>query len=138
MAVRLVLAQQQHERELALADLRHRHEREPVPGRPEHELERADVRERRDEQLRIGADVGGAEAALEDHLAVVERADVERDRPGVDARDSGHTSSSLAISYTASVSRIWSLLSNSRRTQVLCTFIFGPPIASAPSTSLPS
>ena len=46
VAVRFVLAQQQHERELALADLRHRHERKPVAGRAEHELERADVRER--------------------------------------------------------------------------------------------
>ena len=40
-AVRLVLAQQQHQRELALADLLDGNERQPVAGRAEHELERA-------------------------------------------------------------------------------------------------
>jgi hypothetical protein len=95
-AVRFVLAHQQHERELTLADLLHGNERKPVTGRAEHELERAVVHERLDEQLRIGAHVAGAKAALERGLAVVEHADVERDRPRVDARHSGQTSS-LAI-----------------------------------------
>ena len=43
----LVLAQQHHERELALADLLAGHERQPVAGRAEHELERPVVHERR-------------------------------------------------------------------------------------------
>jgi hypothetical protein len=85
-AVGLVLAQQQHERELALADLLDRHERQPVAGRAEHELERAVVHERPDQQRRIGAHVDGAEAALEGDLATVERAHVERDGARVDAR----------------------------------------------------
>ena len=46
-AVGLVLAQQHHERELALADPLAGHEREPIAGRAEHELERAVVHERR-------------------------------------------------------------------------------------------
>ena len=73
-------------------------------------------------------------------LAVVEDADAERDGPRVDARDTraAAQTSSLATSYTASTSSTWSLLSNRRRTHALCTFIFGPPIASAPSTTLPS
>ena len=45
-AVRLVFAQQHHERDLALADLVDRHERQPVAGGAEHELERAVVHER--------------------------------------------------------------------------------------------
>jgi hypothetical protein len=47
--VRLVLAQQQHESELALADLLDRNERQPVAGWPKHELERAVVHERLDQ-----------------------------------------------------------------------------------------
>ena len=113
------------------------HERQPVAGGAEHELERAMLHERLDQRGRIGAHVLGGEGALEDHLAVIEHADIERDRPRIDARDAGQTSS-LAVAYTASTSMTWSLLSNSRRTHALCTFIFGPPIASAPSTSLPS
>ena len=96
-AVRLVLAQQHDERELALADVLAGHERQPIAGRAEHELERPVVHERLDQRRGIGAHVGGAEAALEDDLAAVERADVERDRPRVDARDPraawAHTSS---------------------------------------------
>ena len=140
-AVRLVLAQQHHEPELALADPRAGHERQPVAGRPEHELERAVVHERRHQRRGIGAHVDGEEAALEDDLAAVEHAHAERDRPRVEA---GHTrtaaaqTSSLATSYTVSVSKTLSLLSNIRRMQVLWTFIFGPPMASAPRTSLPS
>ena len=140
-AVGLVLAQQHDERELALADLLAGHERQPVAGRAEHELERAVVHERLDQRRGIGAHLGGAEAALEDDLAAVERAHVERDRPRVDARDARAgwaQTSSLATSYTVSVSKTLSLLSNIRRMQVLWTFIFGPPMASAPSTSLPS
>ena len=138
--VGLVLAQQHHERELALADLLAGHERQSVAGRAEHELERAVVHERRDQRRGIGAHVDRAEAALEDDLAAVEHAHAERDRPRVEA---GHTrtaaqTSSLATSYTVSVSKTLSLLSNIRRMQVLWTFIFGPPMASAPSTSLPS
>ena len=91
--MRLVLAHQQHERELALADLLGRDERQPVAGRAEHELERAVVGERRDQRRRIGAHVVGAEAALEDDVAVVERAHVERDRARVDAGDAAQTSS---------------------------------------------
>ena len=94
--VRLVLAHQQHQRELALADLLDRNERQPVAGRAEHELERPALHERVDQQRRIGADVGGAEAALEHDLAAVERADVERDRARVDAGDARQTRS-LAI-----------------------------------------
>ena len=98
-AVRLVLAQQQHERELALADLLDGNERQPVAGRAEHELERAVVHERLDQRRRIGAHVDGAEAALEHDLAAVERAHVERERARVDAGDArtAAQTSSLAI-----------------------------------------
>ena len=139
-AVGLVLTQQHDERELALADLVAGHERQPVAGRTEHELERAVVHERLDQRRGIGAHVGGEEAALEDDLAAVERAHVERHGPRVDARNTraAAQTSSLATSYTVSVSKTLSLLSNIRRMQVLWTFIFGPPMASAPSTSLPS
>ena len=100
MAVGLVLAHQQHERELALADLLGRHERQPVAGRAEHELERAVLADSVHQRRRIGAHVDGAEAALEDDVAPVKGAHVERDRARVDA---GHTrtgtaqASSLAI-----------------------------------------
>ena len=100
-AVRLILAEQQHERELALGHLLGGNQRQPVAGWAEHEVERAVLDERTDEQRRIGTDVDGAEAALEADLAAVERAHVERDRARVDA---GHarpgvaqTRSSLAI-----------------------------------------
>ena len=76
------------------------HERQPVAGRAEHELERAVVHERLDQRRGIGAHVGGAEAALEDDLAAVERAHVERHRPRVDARNTraAAQTSSLATS----------------------------------------
>ena len=99
-AVRLVLAHQHHQRELALADLLAGHERQAVPGRAEHEIERPVGHERVHQRRGVGAHVGGGEAALEDDLAAVERADVERDRPRVDARDAraAAQTSSLAIS----------------------------------------
>ena len=140
-AVGLVLAQQHHERELALADLLAGHERESIAGRPEHERERTVVHQRRDQRRGIGAHVHREEAALEDDLAAVEHAHPERDRPGVEAGDTRTAvaqTSSLATSYTVSVSKTLSLLSNIRRMQVLWTFIFGPPMASAPRTSFPS
>jgi len=85
-AVGLVLTQQHDERELALADLAAGHERQSVAGRAEHELKRPVVHERRDQGPGIGAHLDGAEAALEDDLAAVEHAHVERHRPRVDAR----------------------------------------------------
>ena len=99
-AVRLVLAQQHDERELALADLVAGHERQPITGRAEHELERPVGHERLHQRRGIGAHLGGAEAALEDDLAAVERADVERHRARVDARDTraAAQTSSLATS----------------------------------------
>ena len=97
-AVRLVGAQQQHQRQLGLADIRHGNEREPVAGRADHELERAMLDERVDQQRGIGAHVGGAEAALEHDLAPVEPADVERERARVDARDARTQTSPFATS----------------------------------------
>ena len=93
---RLVGAQQDHQLELALADPLGGNERQPVAGRAEHEVVRAVAGERLDQRRRIGTHGLGREAALEDHLAVVEHADVERDRPGIDAGDARQTSS-LAI-----------------------------------------
>ena len=94
---RLVGAEQDHQRELALADLRGGNERQPVAGRAEHTLVRAVLHQRLDQWRRIKTHLRGGEAALQHHLAVVEHADVERDRPRIDAGDSGQTSS-LAIS----------------------------------------
>ena len=138
---RLVGALEHHQRELALADLRGRDEREPVPGGTEHEIEGRVGAERVDQRRRVGAELRGGEALLQQRQPAVERADLEGDGAGIDAGDArarGQASSSFAISYTPSTSRIASLDSNSRRTHALWTFIFGPPIASAPSTRLPS
>jgi hypothetical protein len=85
--VGLVLAHEHDERQLALADLVGGDERQPVPGRAEDELERAVADERLDQRRGVVAQVGGAEAALEDDLAAVERAEVEGDRARVDAGD---------------------------------------------------
>src|SRR6185503_334899 len=104
----------------ALADLLDRHERQPVAGGAEHELERPVLDERVHQQRRVGAHVDREEAAFERDLAVLEHADVERDGARVDAGDADQTSS-LATSYTASTSSTWSLLSNRRRTHALCT-----------------
>ena len=82
----------------ALADIRHGNERQPVAGRADHELERAMLDERVDQQRGIGAHVGGAEAALEHDLAPVEPADVERERARVDARDARTQTSPFATS----------------------------------------
>jgi hypothetical protein len=93
----LVLAHEQHQRKLAVTDLLDRHQRQPVAGRADHELQRGVIGERRDEQAGVGADLGGEEAALEDDLAASERTHVERDRPRIDAGHAragwGHTSS---------------------------------------------
>jgi len=62
-------------------------------GRAVHELERAVLGKRGDQDPRVGADRRGLEAALEHHLAVVQPAYIERDGAGVDARDTRHTSS---------------------------------------------
>jgi hypothetical protein len=43
--------------------------------------------ERGGRQSRVRVDLGRPERALEDDLAVVERAQVEGDRPGIDAGD---------------------------------------------------
>src|SRR4051812_10803901 len=116
----LVFAQQQHQRELAFPHPPDGHERQPGARPPEHAVERAVAGEGVDQHRRVGAHLRCWEAALEHHLAAVERAHVEGDRPRVDAGDArtvGAQTSSLATAYTASVSSTWSLLSNSRRTQ---------------------
>ena len=145
----LVGALEDHQGELALAHLRGGDEREAVAGRADDEVVRRVGEQRVDEGGRVGAEPGGGEAGLEQRPPAVERADAERDRPGINAGDARAgqpessaprclAPSSLAISYTPSTSRTASLVSNSRAMQVLWTFIFGPPIASAPRTFLPS
>ena len=85
--LRLVCADQDHQRELALADPVGGNERQPVAGRAEDDVERAVLHQRLDQRRRIAAHLLGGEAALQHRLAVVEHADVERDRPRIDSGD---------------------------------------------------
>ena len=100
--LRLVGALEHHQRELALADLRGRDEREPVAGGTEHEIERRVGAERVDQRRRVGAELRGREALLQQRQPAVERADLEGDGAGIDAGDartaSAQASSSFAIS----------------------------------------
>ena len=100
--LRLVGALEHHQRELALADLRGRDEREPVAGRPEHEVERRVGAERVDERRRVGAERRGREALLQQRQPAVERAQLEGDGAGIDAGDARtarlRRASSFAIS----------------------------------------
>ena len=77
--LRLVGALEHHQRELALADLRGRDERQAVPGGTEHEIEGPVGAERVDEGRRVGAEVRGAEALLQQRQPAVERAELEGD-----------------------------------------------------------
>ena len=83
---RLVAPQEQHEGQLALADPIARNERQPVPGGAEDEVEGAVSHERIDERCRVERQIGRPEALVEQHLAAVERAHIDGDGPGVDAR----------------------------------------------------
>jgi len=70
---------------------------------PEHDLVRAMGEQRVDQRRRVRADRLRGEAGLEQRAAAVKGADLEGDRPGVDARDArtaprAQTRSSLAIS----------------------------------------
>ena len=99
--LRLVGALEHHQRELALADLRRRDEREPVPGGTEHEIEGRVRAQRVDQGRRVGTELRGGEALLQQRQPAVERADLEGDGAGIDAGDArtrGQTSSSFAIS----------------------------------------
>ena len=92
---RLVVAHQQHQRQLALADLRRR-ARAAARSRPD----RARARTGRAPRARRRAAPGRRrrrrwEAPLEQHLAAVERAQVERDRPGSTPGDARVTTSEL-------------------------------------------
>jgi hypothetical protein len=84
---RLVGALEHHESELPFADLGARHEREAVPGRTEHEIERRVGTERVDERRRVGTEVRGREALLEERQSPVQRAQLEGERAGIDAGD---------------------------------------------------
>jgi hypothetical protein len=103
--LRLVGTFEHHQRELALADLRSGDEREAVPGRAEHDIEGGVGEERVDQRRGVGAEVSGAEALLEERQPAVEGADLEGDRPGIDAGDArpalplgAQVTSSFAIS----------------------------------------
>jgi hypothetical protein len=84
---RLVGALEDHQRELALAHLRRGYEREAVAGGTEHEIERRVGQQGVDERRRVGAELRGGEALLQQRQPAVEGADVEGDRPRVDPRD---------------------------------------------------
>jgi hypothetical protein len=103
--LRLVGALEHHQRELALADLCGGDEREAVPGRTEHDVERRVGAERVDQGCGIGPELRGREALLQQRQSAAEGADLEGDRPGVDAGDPrarlprwAQASSSFAIS----------------------------------------
>ena len=99
--LRLVGALEHHQRELALADLRGRDERQAVPGGAEHEIEGRVGAQRVDQRRRVGAELRGREALLQQRQPAVEGADLEGDGAGIDAGDArtrGQTSSSFAIS----------------------------------------
>ena len=84
---RLVGALEHHQRELALADLLRRDERQAVAGRTEHEIERRVGAERVDQRRGVGAELRGAEALLQQRQSAVERAELEGDGAGIDAGD---------------------------------------------------
>ena len=84
-SARLVGALEHHERQLSVVDLGARHEREPVPGRPEHEVERPVGAQRIDERRRVGPELSGPEAVLHERQPTVQRAQVEGERAGIDA-----------------------------------------------------
>ena len=83
---RFIAPQQQHQSQLALADPLAGNQRQPVPGGPEDEVERALSQERIDQRRRVERQVGRTEALVEQHLAAVERAQIDGDGPRVDAR----------------------------------------------------
>jgi hypothetical protein len=84
---RLVGALEHHQRELALADLGGRDEREAVPGRAEDEVERRVGAQRVDQRRGSGAERRRGKLVLQQRPAAVEGADLEGDRPGIDAGD---------------------------------------------------
>ena len=102
--LRLVGALEHHQRELALADLRGRDERKPVPGRTEHEIEGRVGAERVDQGHGVGTELRGGETLLQQRQPAVERADLEGDGAGIDAGDArtaylrrGQVSNSFAM-----------------------------------------
>jgi hypothetical protein len=99
--LRLVGALEHHQRELALADLRGRDERQPVPGGAEHEVEWRVGAQCVDQGGRVGAELRGREGLLQQRQPAVEGADLEGDGARIDAGDArarGQVSSSFAIS----------------------------------------
>jgi hypothetical protein len=88
---RLVGTLEDHQRELALANLRGTDEREAIPGGTEHEIERRVGGERVDQGGRVGAELRGGEAVLQQRQSAVEGADLEGDRPRIDSGDARTT-----------------------------------------------
>jgi hypothetical protein len=101
---RLVGTLEHDERELVLADLLRGDERETVAGGTEHEIEGRVGAERVDQRRRVATELDGGEAVLQQRQSAVERAELERDRPGVDPGDArttlrrGRQASPFAIS----------------------------------------
>ena len=62
---------------------------------------------------------------------------VQPQNRGARVRRIVYAASSLALTMISSASRTRSLRSNRRATDLLCTFIFRPPMPSAPKSSLP-
>jgi hypothetical protein len=61
---RFIAPQEQHQRQLALADTLAANERQPVPGGAEHGVERAVSHERVDQRCRVDCQVGRPEAPV--------------------------------------------------------------------------
>jgi hypothetical protein len=74
-----------------LVDLLRRDERETVPGGAEHEIEGRVGEEGVDQGGRIGTELDGGEAVLQQRQTAIEGADLERDRPGIDSGDARAT-----------------------------------------------
>ena len=86
----LVGAHQHHLGQLALPDVGCGHERQPVAARTVDEVIGAVDGERLQQRPAVRAERAGLEHLLDDRFAVLQHAQVERDRTGVDAGYPGH------------------------------------------------
>ena len=87
------LGRQLRQPDVALGEVARADERQSVPGRPGDEIERGGpvrVVEHVDERRWIRERFGGRQRLVEEHATVVEPAQVDAHRAGVDADDARH------------------------------------------------
>src|SRR5207302_1897705 len=140
----LALGGKEGEPQVLLGRLLRAGERETVAGRAGDAVELPRPRQQTHEAGGVPEHLRGGDGAVQEYSPMLEPAQVDGERPGVDPDHTGHAPylgfalNSRATSAIVSASSTRSLRSNRRAMHILCSFIFRLPMASATKHRTPS